>query len=164
MRGSRAVPPGVTIEHMTDAAAADIRASEGDFDEAITQPGIGPASSHDGRSSGGRRRRTAHLHSAARTLQQILGEPYLEHDLVVTVGGVDRPDRPREAAALVALDEDGAVANHSGPLGGGLLAAALTGTRKTASTRLRRTREPVPWCRRSVSETTRHDWIAADGG
>jgi hypothetical protein len=66
--------------------------------------------------AGGGRRSTAHLYSAARTLEQILGELYPEHDWVVTVGEVERPDRQRDAAAPVALDEAGPVADHPGAL------------------------------------------------
>jgi hypothetical protein len=85
-------------------------------DDAATQPVVRPRSSRDERSSGGRRRLTTHLHSAARTLEQILGELYPEHDWVVTVGEVERADRQRDAAASVALDEAGPVADHPGPL------------------------------------------------
>lgn len=48
--------------------------------------------------------------------EQILGELSPEHDWVVTVGEVERPDRQRDAAAAVAFDEPGPVADHSGPL------------------------------------------------
>jgi hypothetical protein len=68
-----------------------------------------------------------HLLSAARTLEQILSELYPEHDWVVTIGEVEGTERQRDAATPVALDEAGAVANHSGPLAGGHSAAATDG-------------------------------------
>jgi hypothetical protein len=59
-------------------------------------------------------RPTAHLHSAARTLEQILRELYPEHDWVVTVREGEGPDRQGDATARVGLDEPGAMGEHPG--------------------------------------------------
>jgi hypothetical protein len=57
-----------------------------------------------------------HLYSAARTLEQILGELHPEHDWVVTVGERERPDRQGNAAAAVVVGETSAVGDHADPL------------------------------------------------
>jgi hypothetical protein len=57
---------------------------------------------------------TAHLHSAARTLEQILGELYPEHDWVVTVREGEGPNRQGDTTARVGLDEPGALGEHAG--------------------------------------------------
>jgi hypothetical protein len=104
---------------VSDSAAEDLPPREEvgkTVDDAATQPMVHPPSSRDGRSSAGRRRLTTHLHSAARTLEQILGELYPEHDWVVTVGEVEGPDRQRDASAPVALDEVGPLGDYPGPL------------------------------------------------
>jgi hypothetical protein len=110
----------VSIEDMCDSATGNFPDPRGDVgksdDASARQPGVRTASGHGAPSRGGRPRLTAHLYSAARTLGQILGELYPEHDWVVTVGEVERPYRQRDAAAPVALDEPGPVADHSGPL------------------------------------------------
>jgi hypothetical protein len=117
---SRAVPSAVSIEEVSDSAAENLFGQQEDcgqtVDHTATRSAAHPRPRDDGRAGVGRRRLTAHLHSAARTLEQILGELYPEHDWIVTFGEIERPDRHRDAAAPVVLDEAGPVADDSGPL------------------------------------------------
>ena len=110
----------VSIEDVSDSATGDFPAPRGDVgktdDASATQPGVRTAAGHGARSRRGRPRLTAHLHSAARTLEQILSELYPEHDWVVTVGEVERPDRQGDAAARIPLDEAGPLADDPSPL------------------------------------------------
>jgi hypothetical protein len=118
--GSRAVPSAISIGYVNDSDAENLLGPQEDcgqsVDHAPTRSAAHPRPRDDGGSGVGRRRLTAHLHSAARTLEQILGELYPEHDWVVTVGEIERPDRHRDAAAPVVLDEASPMADDSGPL------------------------------------------------
>ena len=59
---------------------------------------------------------SAHLHSAARALERILGEIHPEHGWVVTVREGDAFDRTGDAAAAVGLGEPRAVGDHPYPV------------------------------------------------
>jgi hypothetical protein len=105
---------------VTDSAREGGTATPEDIREADARPHRNSATAGREYPPDGRARTegrpTTHLYSAARTLEQILGELYPEHDWVVTVGEVERPDRQRNTATPVALEKTGTVGDHAGAI------------------------------------------------
>jgi hypothetical protein len=118
LSGSRAVAPAVSIELVSDSAGEGLSASPEHIGGAEVGQDHSPRSAErkppSGPRAGGETRPTAHLYCAARTLEQILGELYPEHDWVVTVRQGEGPDRQGDATAPVGLDEPGVVGKHPG--------------------------------------------------